>query len=177
MTLIRPLLPADVAYLLDIYRPFIENSAVSFEAEVPDLKNFTERLTGIANKFPFLVLEEMGQILGYAYAAQHRERAAYRWCVETSIYMHPNAKGKGLGKQLYSALLDQLILRKFTLAYALITQPNEASVAVHSSCGFTHLSMHKNAGFKLGKWHDVLWMEKELAPCETEPQEPLFGHG
>jgi len=158
-----------------IYKPFAEDTSVSFEAESPSLEEFTTRVSGIAKKYPFLVLLENGIVKGYAYASTHRERAAYRWCAETSIYMADEAKGKGLGKTLYLALMNELISRNFTLAYGIITLPNDASVALHAACGFTDMAMHKNAGYKLGSWHTVKWMERELVPCAMNPKEPSFG--
>lgn len=164
----------DIAAILAIYTPFVLHSPVTFETEVPSFQAFETRVRQIAVKFPYLVAEDNGEILGYAYAGTHRERVAYRWCVETSIYMAEAARGKGLGKRLYNTLLQELRKRNFTLAYGIITQPNEASVALHTACGFTPMALHRNAGFKQG-WHDVLWMENELNPCLQEPPEPFFG--
>jgi phosphinothricin acetyltransferase len=166
----------DVPRILEIYAPFIRDGAVSFETEVPDEEAFRQRVETIENRFPFLVWEEKDRVAGYAYASTHRERAAYRWAVETTIYMAPEARGKGIGVQLYSRLLHELTLRHFTIAYGIITLPNEASIALHRTCGFEHLTVHKNAGWKHGKWHDVLWMEKILNPFDPEPLEPFWGN-
>lgn len=176
MPLIRSYQQGDHQAILEIYAPFVRHSAVTFETEVPTAGEFATRLAGISEKFPCYVLVEEQEILGYAYAAAHRERAAYRWCVETSIYMKETARGKGYGKVLYGCLLQELTQRGFVVAYALITSPNEGSVALHQSCGFQHLTLHRFAGFKQGGWHDVLWMEKLLAPASNPPQEPVFGN-
>jgi phosphinothricin acetyltransferase len=173
-TIIENYLPGHLISVLEIYRPFVEGSAVSFEISMPSADELAERFEKIASKFPFLVLTENNNVLGYAYASAHRERAAYRWCVETTIYMAASARGKGLGKMLYSALLNKLTERNFTLAYGLITLPNAASIKIHESCGFSNMALHKNAGYKLGQWHDVLWMEKTLAPFLTLQPEPIF---
>jgi phosphinothricin acetyltransferase len=173
--IVRPFHEEDTLKILEIYKPYILHGSVTFETEVPDIVDFTARLSAIAEKFPFLVLEDNGEIMGYAYANLHRERVAYRWNVETSIYMHPAAKGKGWGRQLYSILLEELTRRNFTRAYALIGLPNEASVALHSACGFKNLVVHEKAGWKDNAWIDVLWMIRELHEFNVPPQEPVFG--
>jgi L-amino acid N-acyltransferase YncA len=160
--------------ILNIYRPFIEKTSVSFEVEVPSESAFQERLNNITSKFPLMVLMEDETLLGYAYASTHRERPAYRWAVETSIYMAPEAQGKGLGYLLYKNLLQELIARGFTHAFGIITVPNNASVYLHSKCGFSHLAVHEKAGWKFGKWHDVLWMRKDLFSQPNQPTEPVF---
>src|SRR5687768_601066 len=113
--------------MLNIYRPFIEKTSVSFEVEVPSESEFQERLSKIASRFPLMVLLDEDQLLGYAYASTHRERPAYRWAVETSIYMATEAQGKGLGYILYKNLLQELVARGFTHAFGIITVPNNAS--------------------------------------------------
>jgi L-amino acid N-acyltransferase YncA len=172
---IRAYRSEDTSAILDIYKPFILEGPVTFETEVPELPDFQARLAGIAASFPFIVAEEKDQILGYAYASKYRERAAYRWHVETSIYLHNSERGKGLGVQLYSVLLDELCKRNFTRAYAIVGLPNPGSEKLHIRCGFEPLATHKNAGWKQGAWRDVLWLTKELYPCENPPQEPLMG--
>jgi L-amino acid N-acyltransferase YncA len=174
MTKVRPVEISDLDDIYQIYRPFIENSAVSFELEMPGKDAFLERILSISKKFPYYVLEDNGKIRGYAYATTHREREAYKWCVETSIYMAESSRGMGLGKILYDCLITELTDRKFTLAYGIITQPNEASTALHLKCGFEKMALHRNAGYKLGKWHDVLWMERNLAACSIPAIEPIF---
>jgi phosphinothricin acetyltransferase len=172
---IRAFNTEDSESILDIYKPFILEGPVTFETEIPSLPEFEQRLSGIAASFPFLVAEENGQILGYAYAGKYRERAAYRWHVETSIYLHESARGKGLGTQLYTILLNELEQRKFTRAYAIVGLPNPESKKLHIRCGFEPLVTHHNAGWKQGAWLDVLWLTKELHPCENPPAEPVMG--
>lgn len=174
METIRAYRSADAGAILDIYRPFIESGTETFETEVPDLIDFEKRLSEIARQYPFYVLEDGERIIGYAYACRHRERAAYRWNVETSIYLSARAQGKGLGFRLYNTLLNELERRKFTRAYAIITMPNDASVKLHGKCGFENLVVHPKAGFKNDQWLDVLWMTRNLAPFADEPDEPVL---
>lgn len=172
---IRAYKSTDAEAILSIYAPFIIAGPVTFETDVPALSDFQRRLSAIAENFPFFVLEEDGQIQGYAYASKYRERAAYRWHVETSIYMHESARGKGRGLLLYRTLLNELTRRKFTRAYAIVGLPNEPSEQFHRNCGFLPLVTHTQAGWKQGKWRDVLWLTKDLHPAENPPQEPEFG--
>lgn len=164
----------DAAAILTIYRNYILGGPYTFETDVPHITIFTQRLRDIAAKFPFFVLEEDQKIIGYAYACAHRERAAYRWAVETSIYLTENNTGRGYGKLLYSTLLENLKERNFTHAFALIGLPNEKSIKLHESCGFQELSIHREAGWKNGQWIDVCWMRLNLAPAHETPAEPLF---
>jgi phosphinothricin acetyltransferase len=173
MLRILPPTSADVPLMLEIYRPFVENSAVSFELELPTLQIFNERVLGIHSRYPFMVLKNNTSVLGYAYASTHRERPAYRWAVETSIYLAESARGQGLGKILYSHLMDELYTRNFGHAFGIITLPNIGSEKLHGSCGFSKLCIHEKAGFKLNRWHDVLWMRKSLNEAGEEAVEPI----
>jgi L-amino acid N-acyltransferase YncA len=166
--------PSDSLAILDIYAPFIQGSAATFEIEVPSLSSFEQRLQAIHAKFPLLVLRDGDAVLGYAYAYTHRERVGYRWAVETSVYLAPETRGKGYGFLLYKELLKELEKRHFTHAFALIAVPNNASVALHAKCGFQFLVVHEKAGWKLGKWHDVMWMRRSLATPATPATEPVF---
>lgn len=166
------MLPGDIEAVYKIYQPFIGESAVTFETTDPGLNSFGTRVLNIAKKYPFLVAVENGLIAGYAYACEHRSREAYRWTVETSVYIAQSAQNKGIGTQLYQELFFALYKRNYKLAYALITIPNESSVALHRKLGFTPLAVHKNAGFKSGAWHDVLWMEYPIGEFDTPPKEP-----
>lgn len=160
--------------IYEIYRPHVEEGNASFETEMPDLPSFQKKLNAIADKFPFLVLKDGNQILGYCYASTHRERAAYRWVVESSIYLHPSAQGKGLGALLYNHLFAILKKRNFTYALGGITLPNEASVGVHKKVGFEELVLYPNVGFKNGAWRSVIWLKKDLNEFENQPPEPVF---
>lgn len=177
MTEVRPVKETDISEILEIYVPFISNTAITFENTKPDFEEFKARVMGIFEQYPFYVIAGDKEVLGYAYASRHREREAYRWIVETSVYIKSGSHGKGLGKLLYSKLLEELTLRQFTLAYGIITLPNPGSVTLHEKCGFTEMVVHKNAGWKLNSWHDVLWMKKTLNKPGSPPAEPVFKPG
>jgi len=162
MPLIRSATPADADALLDIYRPFIEHSAVSFETETPTVEQFAARIAKAVDGWAWLVAEEDGECLGYAYATTHRERAAYRWSVETSAYVHPGHHRKGVGKSLYAELFERLSGKGFCNAFAVITLPNDASIGLHRSVGFEPVGVFKRAGWKLGAWQDVAWLQRKL---------------
>lgn len=165
----------DAAQILEIYAPFVSETAVSFEEQVPSLQEFSDRIRKIAARFPYLVLAgDDGTILGFAYATTHRERAAYRWVVESSIYMRPDSRGKNLAPNLYAALCDVLSKRNFSRAYAIITLPNESSKKFHEKMGFIEFALFENAGYKNEAWHNVLWMRKTLAPFLSPSPEPVF---
>lgn len=174
MERLRYLRKSDIPGILNIYAPFILNTAITFEENVPTESEFSLRIESIASKYPFFVAEVGGTIVGYAYATVHRERAAYRWIVETSVYLLPGSTGKGLGKRLYEKLLAELSERGFTMAYGIITLPNSASIGLHRTCGFEEMVVHDHAGWKQGAWHQVLWMRKILNPFTTPPTEPVF---
>lgn len=169
---IRAYRSSDAPGILAIYRPFVLNGAVTFETKVPSSGAFTQRLDAIAARFPFLVAESEGQIIGYAYAATHRERIAYQWAVETSIYV--SQPGRGLGRRLYEPLLDQLSQRGFVWAYAVITLPNAASEEFHQALGYEPFALYQDAGQKQGQWCDVAWMRKRLNDSTPGMPEPRF---
>ena len=152
----------DLPRMLAIYGPYVEGTTVSFEYEAPSPEAFARRFGAITAQFPWLVWEEAGEILGYAYAAAPFERAAYRWCAEPSIYLAPKAHRRGIGRRLYGAL--ELLLQKqgYRLLYAIITSENAASLAFHQSLGYRHLATFPGCAWKLGKNLGITWMEKEL---------------
>lgn len=166
----------DVPRILEIYGPYVENTAISFEYTVPTLEEFTARFLKIAADFPWLVWEENGDILGYAYGSKAFERAAYQWCASVSIYLCPDACGKGVGKQLYDALEQRLQAQGYRKAYAVITTANEASVAFHRAVGYRHTATMPDCGYKFGKWYGTVWMEKDLNTWDVPPQEPVSIH-
>jgi len=172
--IIRSYRNEDAAAVLGIYEYYILNGPYTFEINVPELAVFSSRLRDISAKFPFYVLEKGGLVLGYAYACAHRERAAYRWAVETSVYLEKEFIGSGYGKILYGKLLKTLKDRHFTHAFALIGLPNEKSIRLHKSCGFTEQTIHQKAGWKKGKWIDVCWMRAQLSEPTQTPSEPMF---
>lgn len=162
--------PEDAAACLHIYRPFVEQSAVSFELTVPSVPEMAARIGAVTQTAPWLVSERGGQVLGYAYATAFRPRPAYRWWMESTIYLAPEARGSGLGRRLYEALMTLLRRQGFVSVLGVITLPNVASVALHERLGFRPLTVLPQAGFKLGAWHDVGWWH--LALCEP-PAAPV----
>ena len=160
---IRIAAESDLPAMLEIYRPYVENTTYSFEYDVPCLRTFTQRFYDHIAQFPWLVWEEDGQVLGYAYAGAPWERAAYRWCAEVSIYLHPGIHGRGVGRQLYEKLEAILTAQGYRLAYALITTENQGSVEFHKKLGYTCRAVFPNCGYKLGRWLGVIWLEKQLA--------------
>ena len=160
--LIRPATEADTDALLAIYAPFVERTAVSFETVVPSVEEFAARIDKSNSRWAWLVAERDGSLLGYAYGSTHRERAAYRWSVETSAYIDPRFQRQGIGKGLYLALLTVLADMGYCNAFAGATLPNDASIALHRSVGFEPIGVFKSIGRKFGKWHDVSWMQRKL---------------
>jgi phosphinothricin acetyltransferase len=162
MPAIRPATPDDAASLLEIYRPYVEGTAVSFETETPSVQAFADRIDKALNGWAWLVAEEDGQCVGYAYGGPHRERAAYRWSTETSAYIRAGWQGKGLGKMLYQALFERLAERGYCNALAVVVVPNDASVALHRAVGFEAVGVFKRGGHKFDTWHDVMWLQRAL---------------
>ena len=157
----------DLSAMLAIYAPYVENTTYSFEYEVPSMEVFTARFRDHVAQFPWLVWEEDGTVLGYAYAGAPWERAAYRWCAEVSIYLHPSVHGRGIGRQLYAVLEDILTKQGYRVAYALITTENNGSVAFHEKLGYCYHSTFENCGFKMGRWLGVIWLQKRLNPLDA----------
>lgn len=172
METIRAFSPKDTGAILAIYAPYIIGSHITFDTAVPDLKSFEHKLSNIANTYPFLVAEENDTLLGYAYANKYREREAYQWSVETSVYLSEHAQKKGIASKLYHHMFEELLRLNYVKAYAIITLPNPASENFHTKMGFRKTAVFENAGFKLNQWHDVLWMEKQLRQCNNSPAMP-----
>ena len=170
--LIRLATSADGDALADIYRPAVVGSAISFELDPPDGAEMASRVARTMEYTPWLVGEHDGRVLGYAYAARHRDRPAYRWSVDVSVYVHPDAKRAGLGRALYTSLFAALVVQGFRNAYAGITLPNAASVGFHASMGFTLVGEYRGVGYKNGAWHDTGWFARPLAPRVIDPPPP-----
>ena len=166
----------DASAIREIYRPYIEDSATSFEYKVPEVSEIQERIEAVIDFFPWLVLEENGVIQGYAYGNKHRAREAYQWSVETSVYVAKTSQKKGVGRALYEKLFEILTRQGFINAYAGITMPNDASVAFHKSFGFQYVGTYSKIGYKRGQWHDVSWWQKEIIPHPDNPQPPISIH-
>lgn len=159
---IRAATEADASALLAIYAPYVEHSVVSFETKVPDVDEFAGRVRKFAAQWAWLVAERDGRMVGYAYGSPHRERAAYRWSAETSAYVDASAQRQGVGKALYLALFEVLAARGYCQAFAGMTLPNDASVALHRSVGFEPIGVFRAIGYKFGAWHDVAWAQRRL---------------
>jgi phosphinothricin acetyltransferase len=173
-TAIRPADPAcDAAACAAIYAPFVADTAVSFEEAAPDAHELAAR---IAAAHAWLVCERDGEVVGFAYGSRHRERAAYRWAADVSVYIDPAHQGQGVGRALYEALFERLRAQRLRIACAGITLPNPASVRLHESLGFEPVGVYRAIGWKAGAWHDVGWWQLRLLPQDdhagTPPPEP-----
>ncbi len=164
--------PADAAGILSIYEPIVRETATSFELEPPTEEEMRRRIASTLERRPWLVCAADGIVAGYAYAAAHRERAASQWSTETSVYVHPEHRRRGVAFGLYAALLDALRAQGFANALAGITLPNPASVGFHEACGFQQVGVYHAVGHKLGAWHDVAWLELWLREDRGEPAGP-----
>ncbi len=171
--MIRIATEADVPAILSIYAPYILSTTVTFEYDVPTKEEFLARFRSITARFPWLVWEEDGRILGYAYASAPFQRAAYAWCAEPSVYLRPESRGKGIGKRLYAALEALLRQQGFQVLLALITEENSASVRFHQRCGYTLRAVLPDCGLKFGRWLGVTWMEKRLISVEIPSNFPV----
>lgn len=170
--MIRIARESDLPAMLAIYRPYVENTTYSFEYDVPCLRTFTQRFLDHIGQFPWLVWEEGGQVLGYAYAGAPWERAAYRWCAEVSIYLHSSVHGRGIGRRLYEKLEAILTAQGYRLVYALITTDNQPSVEFHKKLGYAYRTTFPNCGYKMGRWLGVIWLEKALGPFDAPANFP-----
>lgn len=160
----------DAEAILGIYAPYIEKTSITFEYDVPSLREFSGRIAEIQKKYPWIVYEENGKILGYAYGGPEYTRAAYQWTVETSVYLSEEARGRGIGTLLYEKVLDILKKQNFCICYVLINDDNENSVKLHEKFGFTQNGFRKNCGYKFGKWHSIVIMEKQLNEFSVPPK-------
>lgn len=161
---------ADAPGLLAIYAPYILHTPITFEYEVPGEEEFARRIRETLKRYPYLVAEENGQPAGYAYASAFKSRAAYDWSVETSIYVAENRRGHGIGRLLYDALEECLAEQNVCNLCACIAYPNPSSAAFHEKAGYRPAAHFTSAGYKGGKWYDIVWMEKKLTPYQIPPK-------
>ena len=171
--MIRFATEADIPAILEIYGPYVLNTAISFEYSVPTLEEFTERFRGITAQFPWLVWEEDGQVLGYAYGSAPFHRDAYRWVAASSIYLAPTAHRKGIGTKLYLALEELLKAQGYRKTYALITSDNPGSLRFHEASGYRFVAEFPECGYKFQKLYSVIWMEKPLNPVDFPNNFPI----
>ena len=176
MTAIRAARPEDAQAISRIYEPYVLTGTVSFESEAPDTRAMRDRMTKSKGLYPWLVAttgEADGDaVLAYAYAGQFRDRPAYRYIVESSIYVSGAVQGQGIGKQLYRTLMDTLRRQGFVQAISVISTPNDYSIALHEATGFNNQGMLREVGFKQGRWLNVGFWARELNPATIPPTEP-----
>lgn len=170
--MIRQATCEDASAILKIYAPYCTDTVISFESVPPSLDEMKARIERSNATHLWLVDEESDGIHAYAYAGPHRERAAYRWSVDTSVYVDNKKHRSGIGTKLYTRLVVELRERGFYNAYAGITLPNQASVSLHEKLGFNKVGVYRNVGYKMGKWHDVGWWHLVLKHHDEEPAEP-----
>lgn len=169
---IRRAAAGDATAIAAIYGPYVHQTTVSFEQTPPSVDEVRARITRAAPRFPWLVAEAAGRVIGFAYAGPHRSRPAYRWSVEVSVYVDTSRQRGGLGRALYETLLRLLEAQGFAQAYAGITQPNPPSVGLHEALGFELVGVYRNVGFKHGAWRDVSWYAYPLGEPSNPPAEP-----
>lgn len=170
---IRSAVMTDAERILEIYSPYIFQAATSFEEVPPGIDKMKARISNALEKHSWIVaMDSSANVIGYAYGSRHRDRIAYRWACEVAIYVDKKFQRQGIGNALYRELLQQLRSRGYYRAYAGITLPNEASIALHERFGFMRIGTYHSVGFKLGKWHDVGWWELALRESKEKPSEP-----
>ena len=161
----------DAAGCQAIYASYVEGSAISFEEVPPSIPEMEQRIASSLADHDWLVLEGADGIAGFAYGTTHRSRAAYRWACDVSVYLEPGRRRTGAGRLLYEALLPRLAKRGYLTALAGIALPNPASEGLHRSLGFEEVGTYRRIGFKLGAWHDVIWLQRHLGPAAEPPPE------
>jgi phosphinothricin acetyltransferase len=164
--------PGDAAAMAAIYAPYCTAAITSFEEQAPDGAEMAARIVNTLRQYPWLVAVHGGTVAGYAYASRHRDRAAYRWSVDVTAYVHDDWQRRGVGRRLYGALLAILRRQGYYRAYAGIALPNPGSVGLHEALGFQLLGVYRGVGFKLGEWRDVGWWELRLQEQPAIPGEP-----
>ncbi|GAA1850712.1 GNAT family N-acetyltransferase [Microlunatus capsulatus] len=169
---IRDASPDDAAACAAVYAPYVLGSTATFELEPPSTAEMADRIAAAQERHAWLVLEDDGVLVGYAYGGPFKARPAYRWTCEVSVYLAQDRRSAGSGRVLYTALLDRLAARGYRTAAAGMTQPNEPSAALHRALGFTEVGTFRRVGWKLGGWHDVTWVQRDLAVGDDPPAEP-----
>jgi L-amino acid N-acyltransferase YncA len=169
---IRTAIAGDASAVRAIYVPIVESTAISFEVSVPSEDEMAARIAGRQPTYPWLIAEGEWGVEGYAYAGRFSARSAYDWSVETSVYVDERARGHGVGRALYRALLAVLAAQGYRQAMAGIALPNQASVGLHERCGFAPVGVYKAVGWKFGAWHDVGWWQRPIATSDGAPRPP-----
>ncbi len=172
--MIRVATKDDAKGIAEIYSKIVEQTKISFETKAPTISEMEQRVESISSKFPYLVEEIDGNIAGYSYANTHRERSAYRWSCDATIYISEDFRANKIGSKLYSSLFKILTELGYYNVYAGITLPNDPSVGIHERFGFKKIAHYNNVGFKMGAWYDVGWWELSLTNDRKTPSEPLL---
>jgi L-amino acid N-acyltransferase YncA len=170
--MVRDATELDAEACAAIYRPYVTGTAITFESEPPTPAQMAERIAAAARTYAWVVLEDAGRVVGYAYGGEFKSRAAYRWSCEVSVYLERGRRRTGGGRALYTALLDRLAARGFRTAVAGMTLPNEASVGLHRAMGFEPVGTYRRIGWKHGAWHDVAWTQRAIVGGDDPPVEP-----
>ncbi len=155
-----------------IYAPYVTDTAISFETEPPKPAEMAERIAAAVRTHAWIVLEDAGRVVGYAYGGPYKSREAYRWSCEVSVYVERGRRRTGSGRVLYDALLARLAERGFRTAVAGMTLPNDASEGLHRAMGFEPIGVYRRIGWKHGAWHDVAWTQRTIATGDDQPAEP-----
>lgn len=171
--LIRSATLDDAASIHAIYAPVVRDTWISFELDIPPVDEMRDRIRDRLTQMPWLVCELDGQVAGYAYAGKFKDRAAYQWSVEVSVYVHPLVQRRRVGQALYTSLFAALRLQRLYRAFAGIALPNDASLRLHQAVGFQAVGVYQQVGYKLGAWRDVSWWELTLQPLPADPLPPL----
>jgi L-amino acid N-acyltransferase YncA len=166
---VRDATPADGAACAAIYAPYVTETAISFESVAPTAEQMASRIGAALQTHAWVVLEDDGRVVGYAYAGPHKERAAYRWTCEVSVYLEWGRRRGGAGRALYEALFERLADRGYRLLVAGMTLPNPASEGLHRALGFEPVGVYKRMGWKHGQWRDVAWVQRGIGPGDDEP--------
>ena len=170
---IRDATPDDASACTEIYAPYVTDTAVTFELTPPSPAEMGARIASAVATHAWLVLEDDGEVVGYAYGGPYKERAAYRWSCESTVYLAMGRRRTGAGRALYTELLERLTQRGFRMVVAGIALPNEASVGLHKAMGFEPVGTYRRIGWKHGAWHDVMWIQRSLGADDTPPAEPI----
>lgn len=167
-TLLRLAQADDADQIAGIYAPLVRDTAITFEVSVPSVRDMQQRIVGTSLRYPWLVAERDAAVVGFAYAGEHRRRAAYAWSADVSLYVAPGMRREGMGSGLYTALLRLLRAQGYANAFAGIALPNDASVGLHEAMGFTPVGVYRSVGYKHGSWWDVGWWQRRL-PLDADP--------
>ena len=168
---IRSVTPEDAGKLVEIYAPYVRETAITFDTEVPTVGEFENKIRRITDFYPFIAATQGDEILGYAYADVFRSKAAFDWSVEVTIYVRRGCHRSGVGTALYLRLEELLKEQNITNLYACITYPNPESIAFHEKLGYNYIGRFEKCGYKLGQWRDVVWLGKVIGEHGGEPRE------